>query len=190
MVLDRGAWVAMVMLGCLAAGCDSAPLATPHPVDTAARSTVVPPGVGLPVFDCGNGATFALSLPCQLGMGPVFETDCSYGPADAPNSEVLRFLLAGSLPDNGGSLVNNPALGTAQRFHAIFAPSPGSLTIGASQWVLKSIDGTVTFTTGSLADRAFDGWFGHLDFVFESGTETLSCTLADGRFTTTPGDYL
>jgi hypothetical protein len=190
MVIDRGAWVAMAMLGCIAAGCDSAPLATPHPVDTAPRATEVPADVGPPVLDCGNGATFTLKLPCQLGMGPVFETDCSYGPSFDPGSEPFKFLLAGSLPDNNGSLVNDPALGIAQRFHAIFAPPPGGLSIGASRWVLKSIDGTVTFTKGSLTDRAFDGWFEHLGFVFASGTETLSCTLDNGRFTTTPGNYL
>jgi hypothetical protein len=113
-VLDRGAWVALVMLMSLAAGCDVAPLATPHPVDAGAapaaaggggttsmavsgvaggsagsaadtvaadpQSFTVPDDVGVPTMNCSDGSTYVIDLPCQLGMGPVFETDCAYGP--------------------------------------------------------------------------------------------------------------
>ena len=179
MVLDRGAWVALVMLSGLAAGCDSAPLATPHPVDTgiAPQSLVIPNDVVPPVLSCTDGSTHALTLPCQLGEGPVFETDCSFG---SNSDQILRFLLPQSLPDAGGSLISGPPLGTLERFHANLVPPTPAI----------SMDGTVTFTKGSLTDRALDGWFTHLDVVSGSGAGTVSCTLDEGRFTTVPGNYL
>jgi hypothetical protein len=220
-VLDRGAWVASVMLVSVTAGCTGTPLATPHPVDAgaagsrettptmsaagaggaagsaggAAGMAVVPPGslvipedVVPPVMSCSDGSSYALALPCQLGMGPVFETDCGYGPG---GQSVLRFMLPASLPDAGGSLVSGPPLGRSELFRALFVPGPGAgITSGDLPYALTSMTGTVTFTKGSLADRTLDGWFTHLDFVFTSGDLTLSCTLDQGRFTTVPGDYL
>jgi hypothetical protein len=179
MVLDRGAWVAVAMLSGLAAGCDSAPLATPHPVDTgiAPQSLVIPDDVVAPVLSCTDGSTHALNLPCQLGLGPVFETDCSFG---TDGNQIIRFMLPESLPDAGNSLVSGPPLGTPERFHAKFVPPTAAI----------SMDGTVTFTKGSLTDRTLDGWFTHLDVVSGSGAGTVSCTLDEGRFTTVPGSYL
>jgi hypothetical protein len=188
MVIDRGAWVAMVMLGSLAAGCESAPLATPHPVDpVTSQQLVIPADVGPPLMRCSDGASYPLTLPCQLGQSPVFETDCAYGPGRA---QTLTFMLPASLPDAGGSLVIGPPLGVAERFHALLVPEPPHVSSNGLDYTLQSIDGTVTFTQGSLADRAIDGWFTHLDFVYTSGASSISCAVDKGRFTTVPGGYL
>jgi hypothetical protein len=186
MAFARGAWVASVMVWGVAAACDGVPLATP---DAAVpHSLVIPADVGTPVMTCSDGSTYTLSLPCELGMSPAFVAECSYG---AGSDQILRFILPGSLPDAGGSLASGPPLGTPQRFQARFVPPPNAgISSGELQYTLTSMVGTVTFTKGSLTDRTLDGWFQHLDFVFTSGENEVSCTLDEGRFTTVPGNYL
>ena len=198
-MLDRGAAVGLVMLWGLAAGCDNTPLAAPHPVTSGGAGTtraagapavvpqslVIPDDIVAPVMSCSNGFTYALNLPCQLGESPVFETDCSFGKG---TNNYVRFGLPQSLPDAGGSF-SGPPLGTLQRFQAQLVPPNAVISSGDLDYYLTSMDGTVTFTKGTLTDRTLDGWFTHLDFIFTSGDHTISCTLDRGRFTTVPGAY-
>ena len=203
-MLERGAAVGLVMLWGLAAGCDNTPLAAPHPVTSGGAGTtgaagapavvpqslVIPDDIVAPVMSCSNGFTYALNLPCQIGQSPILEVDCSYG-TGTNIYQVLRFRLPGILPDASGSLVTGPPLGTPQPFHAQLAGLPNAvISSGDTDYFLTSMDGTVTFTKGTLTDRTLDGWFTHLDFIFTSGDHTISCTLDRGRFTTVPGAYV
>ena len=73
---------------------------------------------------------------------------------------------------------------------ALFAPPNAGISSGNFAYELTSMDGTVTFTKGTLSDRTLDGWFTHLDLVFTSADQSVSCSLDQGRFTTVPGNYL
>jgi hypothetical protein len=187
-----GTVVAFASAG-LALGCGGTPLAPPPDggasapaaagaaggTSVVAQSLAIPAAVGPPIVTCPNGITFLIDLPCQMGMTPVSEIDCTY----AGWSGALRFLLPLSLPDavDGGRV----ALGQPTRFAADLLPGDGPMP------GLVGVTGTVVFTKLSPAEATLDGWFPHLDFGWPAeGDPGATCTLDNGRFTAVPGNFL
>lgn len=177
------------------AACDGRALETAGAVEAGADSgtqqaLTIPDFVVPPVLSCGRGVgAVPLASPCQVGRGPTFEVDCAYGPQ--PN-QVIRFMLAISLFLNGGveTTAQMVPLGAPLTFDATLLPTFATLAANGEDFQLTRMNGVLTLTKGSFADRVFDGWFSHLDFVWTAGGgDTLSCTLDDGRFSTIPGAY-
>jgi hypothetical protein len=188
-------FVAVSLLAATLTACDGRSLATSGQIvdagaeGVASKDLTIPAFVVAPVLTCDLGVgAVALVTPCQLGQGPVYEVDCAFGTAQ---DEVIRFMLPLSLPPvNGGFSLENIRLGELVAFHGVFVPPLATLSANGDAFALRSMNGALTLTNGSAADRSFDGWFAHLDFVWTSSTAAVTCSLDNGRFTTVPGDYL
>jgi hypothetical protein len=197
------AMFASMMLGLLVAACESAPL---HPVD-AGNAAPIPdaptPDATAPdettldaaaetssdvhatLINCDNGVgAVGLAMPCLLGMTPVSEVDCALA---ADPSQKLRVLLPLSLPETPKG---EPTLGQPTRFHPTFVPLAPMPSLPGDR-VLRSVEGTVVFTSYSLSAGTFDGSFTHLELVWASSQGSpVTCTLDNGRFTGVPGGFL
>jgi hypothetical protein len=153
--------------------------------DATSQPVAVPADVGLPVISCGR-STYLFGFPCKMGVAPVSEVDCAL----AGWNYTVRFALPLSLPDTSGG--GGVVLGQPTRFVASLLPFQGGPS-GLGNLTVQSMTGTVVFTTLSWADATLDGWFPHLDVVFENPTtfpSTESCTLDNGRFTAVPGGFM
>ncbi|HTA21804.1 MAG TPA: hypothetical protein VK989_21065 [Polyangia bacterium] len=179
------------------AACDGRALETGGAVDAGVdgdppTSLTIPAFVGPPVLSCDRGGVVELESPCQLGRAPLFEVDCAYGPR---LDQVIRFELPASiflpvgLPVGVDPSEQAVPLGVPLTFDATLLPTFAKLSASGEDFQLTRMNGTLTLTKGSLAARVFDGWFSHLDFVWTSGGDTMTCTLDDGRFSTIPGAY-
>jgi hypothetical protein len=185
----------VVSLSLLAlAACDGRALETGGAVDAgfdsgAPKALTIPGFVVPPVMSCGLGVgAVALASPCQIGRGPIFEVDCAYG---AQSNQVIRFMMAISLFLNGGVETTNQMvpLGVPLTFDATLLPTFATLPANGEDFQLTRMNGALTLTKGSFTGRDFDGWFSHLDFVWTSAGDTMTCTLDNGRFSTIPGAY-
>ncbi|HEX4404063.1 MAG TPA: hypothetical protein VH560_04495 [Polyangia bacterium] len=181
-----------VMFVLALAACDGRALEIGGAVDAGSDgdAPAIPDFIGPPVLSCGRGVgVVPLASPCQVGRGPIFEVDCAYGPqAD----QVIRFMLAVSLFLNGGVETTEPkvTLGAPLIFDATLLPTFAKILANGEGFQLTRMNGFLTLTKASFTDRAFDGWFSHLDFVWTApGGDTLTCTLDDGRFSTIAGAY-
>jgi hypothetical protein len=192
-------FVSTSMLVISLAACDGRALETGGARDASIdsgtpKSLTLPAFVVPPVLSCARGVgAVALASPCQLGRGPTFEVDCAFG---TQLDQVVRFELPASiflpvgLPVGVDPSEQAVPLGAPLTFDATLLPTFAILFVNGEDFQLTRMNGTLTLTKGTLADRAFDGWFSHLDFVWTTiGGDTLTCTLDDGRFSTIPGAY-
>src|SRR6185436_14573597 len=105
-----------------------------------------------PVFPCDAPlGPVGFELPCELGMPPVLELDCTLTGAVA--GQKLQMILPSSLPDVNGA----PELGKATAFHAQLVP--GSAVPMSGTTFFMDLSGTVTFASFSYNEQKFDGWF-------------------------------
>jgi len=193
--MARARVVSMSLVALVMAACDGRALETGGSVDGGGdggtpKALSIPTFVGPPVLSCGLGVgAVALASPCQLGRGPIFEVDCAFGPQQ---NQVIRFMLAVSiLLNGGGGAPTEPMLplGAPLTFDATLLPTFATLPANGEDFQLTRMNGVLTLTKASFADRIFDGWFSHLDFVWTAGGEAMTCTLDNGRFSTIPGAY-
>jgi len=192
--MARARVVSMSLVALVLAACDGRALETAGSADAGVDSgrpeaLTIPDFIGPPVLSCGLGiGAVALASPCQIGRGPIFEVDCAFG---AALDQVIRFMLPASIFLPGGFATKEQMvpLGAPLTFDATLVPTFATLAANGESYQLTRMNGTLTLTKGSFTDRAFDGWFSHLDFVWTAGGDTMTCTLDNGRFSTIPGAY-
>lgn len=184
--------LALALGGLFLTACAGRALETGRPADAGAEGVggaalTIPDFVVPPVLTCDLGVgAVALVTPCELGRGPIYETDCAFG---AATDQVIRFMLPVSLSLGGNPSDHEMPLGKVLTFEAVLVPTFATLSRNGVDFQLQRMNGALTLTKGSLDDRALDGWFSHLDFIWTAGAQTITCALDNGRFTTIPGPF-
>lgn len=195
MVMNSGRVCAVVLATMLSCGRPASPLASDAGTqqgigDASAKSDVsaeasltpidvVPDGGSVlgdafvppsnPLLACEGGSTVSILLPCELGLGPIYELECKLDQGNRGFGFVL-------FPSGAPSL--SPL---------DLTKLPASPTEGFSS---KILEGTVDVVELHQADRTFLGTLSNLSLSVASDAGARICRLQTGTLWVVPGNFL